>query len=98
MRRWLYLALVAKESLVKNSVSGERWCVVAKRPTELRLRDDVPIACNLLICDLLEDGLLSCGEQRCLTLAVHHSANVATLIGQPAFQYCSPNAAHTITP
>jgi protein arginine N-methyltransferase 7 len=59
--RWLYMALSCKETLVANGVSDDRATVVYKRPTDLALRADVPVVCNLLVCDMLEDGLLSAG-------------------------------------
>lgn len=59
--RWLYLALGCKASLDANGVSPDAACVIYKRPTDLVLRTDVPVACNLLVCDMLEDGLLSAG-------------------------------------
>ncbi|KAK9815442.1 hypothetical protein WJX72_003717 [[Myrmecia] bisecta] len=59
--RWLYLSLACKESLVANGFTDQQFKVVYKRPTDLALLDDVPICCNLLICDILDDGLLSSG-------------------------------------
>jgi protein arginine N-methyltransferase 7 len=59
--RWLYMALSCKESLVANGISEEQATVVYKRPTDLTLCTDVPVVCNLLVCDMLEDGLLSAG-------------------------------------
>ena len=59
--RWLYLALSCKASLVANGIADDRATVVYKRPTDLALRTDVPVACNVLVCDMLEDGLLSAG-------------------------------------
>jgi len=67
--RWLYLATGAKESLAANGVDPGRFDVVYKRPTDLQLRADVPVACNLLVADVLEDGLLSAG----LIPAVRHA-------------------------
>ena len=59
--RWLYMALNAKEVLDTNGVEPEAMRVVYKRPTDLALRTDVPVACNLVVCDILDDGLLSAG-------------------------------------
>ena len=59
--RWLYMALSCKESLLANSVTDAQAAVVYKRPTDLVLGADVPVVCNLLVCDMLEDGLLSAG-------------------------------------
>jgi len=59
--RWLYMALNAKEVLSSNGVDDESATVVYKRPTDLALRTDVPVACNLVVCDILDDGLLSAG-------------------------------------
>ena len=59
--RWLYMALSCDEHLKANGISAEQAKVVYKRPTDLTLGADVPVVCNVLICDMLEDGLLSAG-------------------------------------
>ncbi|GMH43344.1 hypothetical protein BSKO_11266 [Bryopsis sp. KO-2023] len=55
VERWLYLSLVCKEVLDANSTDKESYKVVYKRPTDLELKTDVPICCNLLICDILDE-------------------------------------------
>eukprot|EP00887_Chlorella_sp_A99_P001822 scaffold19.g1822.t1 len=67
--RWLYMALACKEVLVANQFSEEQFKVVYKRPTDLVLKDDVPICCNLLIANILDEGLLTSG----LIPAVSHA-------------------------
>jgi len=57
--RWLYLAMACKENLLSNGYSDDQVKVVYKRPTALALLRDVPISCNLCICDVFDDGLLS---------------------------------------
>ena len=59
--RWLYMALSSNEHLKANGITPEQAKVVYKRPTDLTLGADVPVVCNVLICDMLEDGLLSAG-------------------------------------
>ena len=59
--RWLYLAMSAKEVLLANGYTDDDAKVVYKRPTDLALIRDVPCACNLLVCDILDDGLLTSG-------------------------------------
>ncbi len=59
--RWLYMAMSCFEHLEANGVTPEQAKVVYKRPTDLALSADVPVVCNVLICDMLEDGLLSAG-------------------------------------
>lgn len=59
--RWLYLAMACKENLLSNGYSDDQVKVVYKRPTDLALLRDVPISCNLCICDVFDDGLLSSG-------------------------------------
>ena len=54
--RWLYLSLACKESLITNGFKEDRFTVVYKRPTDLSLRKDVPILCNLLLCDMMDEG------------------------------------------
>ncbi len=60
--RWLYLSLAAKETMLENEMEEARSDVVYKRPTELRLREDVPVSCNVLVIGSsgieLESGVL----------------------------------------
>ena len=56
VERWLYLSLACKEILVKNQVDDARYDVIYKRPTDLALKSDVKICCNLLICDMFDEG------------------------------------------
>ena len=60
--RWLYLSLAAKETMLENEMDEARYDVVYKRPTELRLREDVPVSCNVLVIGAsgieLENGVL----------------------------------------
>lgn len=56
VERWLYLSLTCKETLKLNSFGEDRFKVIYKRPTDLRLQTDVPILCNLLLCDILDEG------------------------------------------
>lgn len=58
--RWLYLAQSCKEVIQHNGVPPEKYKVVYKRPTDLVLAEDVPVCCNLLVCDMLDDG--KCGR------------------------------------
>jgi type III protein arginine methyltransferase len=57
VERWLYLAMAAKEALLANGFNDDQCCVIYKRPTDLALLRDVPVCCNLLICDILDEGL-----------------------------------------
>ncbi|KAL3131069.1 hypothetical protein ABBQ38_000384 [Trebouxia sp. C0009 RCD-2024] len=59
VERWLYLSLTCKETL--NGFEEDRFKVIYKRPTDLKLQSDVPILCNLLLCDILDEGLLASG-------------------------------------
>lgn len=56
VERWLYLSLTCKETLKLNDFEEDRFKVIYKRPTDLRLQADVPILCNLLLCDILDEG------------------------------------------
>ncbi len=56
VERWLYLSLACKESLVSNKFPTDRYKVVYKRSTDLSLIQDVPIICNLLICNIFDEG------------------------------------------
>ena len=42
--------------LIANNCAAERFTVVYKRPTDLQLGKDVPICCNVVICDMLDEG------------------------------------------
>lgn len=56
--------------MLANGYSDEQVKVTYKRPTDLSIRKDVPIFCNLLIADLLvDDGCLTAG----LIPGVRHS-------------------------
>ena len=68
--RWLYLAGSCHEALRSNGIGPDRAKTVYKRPTDVRLRDDVPVCCNIIVADLLEDGVLSAG----LIPALRHAA------------------------
>jgi len=34
----------------------EQFKVMYKRPTDLRLKDDVPVCCNVLVANVLDEG------------------------------------------
>jgi protein arginine N-methyltransferase 7 len=70
----LYLALAAREALAAAGFSEDRWRVVAKRPTDLRLLADVPVCANVVVVDLLDEGLLTSGL---LPAAAHALAALA---------------------
>ncbi len=73
--RWLYLALATKETIVENEINEERYNVIYKRPTDLKIKEDVSVCCNLLIANILDEGLLTSG----IIPAVHHAlANLTT--------------------
>ena len=59
VERWLYLSLTCKETLHVNGFDQARFKVIYKRPTDLCLQKDVPILCNLLLCDMLDEGKLA---------------------------------------
>lgn len=61
VERWLYLASSCKEVLVANGRHDDEVKVIYKRPSDVALLEDVPVVCNLLIADILEDGLLGAG-------------------------------------
>ena len=75
--RWLYLAQTCKEALLANGATDAEAAVVYKRPTDLALLRDVPVACNLVVCDgLIDGGLLTSGLlpglRHRVTLLLHH--------------------------
>ena len=41
---------------VANGFSEEVYKVIYKRPSDLSLKADVPVCCNILICDTLDEG------------------------------------------
>ena len=78
VERWLYLSLACKESLTTNGFTEDRFKVVYKRPTDLSLKQDVPILCNLLLCDMLDEG------EACLSFVSRQE----TFLRPPAFSSC----------
>lgn len=56
VERWLYLSLACKETLDKNGFDGSSYNVIYKRPTDLNLKTDIRICCNLLVCDMFDEG------------------------------------------
>ena len=76
VERWLYLSLTCKETLKLNGFDEDRFKVIYKRPTDLKLQTDVPILCNLLVCDILDEGRLetmACCSMQCRRLLVPHA-------------------------
>ncbi|KAL4424877.1 hypothetical protein ABPG77_002100 [Micractinium sp. CCAP 211/92] len=89
VERWLYLALACKQCMLANEFSEERLKVVYKRATDLKLKEDVPIVCNLLIANILDEGLLTSG----LIPSVRHALGSllttdAILLPSSATVYC----------
>ena len=80
VERWLYLSLACKESLTTNGFAEDRFKVVYKRPTDLSLIQDVPILCNLLLCDILDEG------EACLSFVSRQEAFLIPHAFQPACQ------------
>ena len=56
VERWLYLSLACKEALAGNNFDDASYSVLYKRPTDLALLTDVRICCNLLVCDIFDEG------------------------------------------
>ena len=74
--RWLYLAMACKESLLANGYGDDQVKVVYKRPTDLRVLRDVPVACNVCVNEMFDDGLLSRG----LLPSFRHAAEKSLLL------------------
>ncbi len=56
VERWLYMASACKEALHSNGFTDEQYKVIYKRPTDLALKTDVPVCCNILLCDMMDEG------------------------------------------
>jgi protein arginine N-methyltransferase 7 len=89
--RWLYHATAAKENLLNNGFSDDQVKVVYKRPTDLAMLRDVPISCNLIVNDIIDDGLLASG----IIPAFRHAVNSlclpdAILLPSSATMYAMP--------
>ena len=56
VERWLYLSATAHDALTANGFDRRAFDVVYKRPTDLALLRDVPVVCNLLIADIMDEG------------------------------------------
>ena len=74
IERWLYLALASKETMQENEIPEEQYSVLYKRPTDLKIKEDVSVCCNLLIANILDEGLLSSG----IIPAVRHALSTLT--------------------
>lgn len=67
--------------------------VVYKRPTDLHLKTDVPLCCNLLVCDMMDDALLSSGMVPSIQHALQHlMVPDAAVIPAAATVYAQPAA------
>ena len=58
VERWLYLSHVCKEVLEANKIDDSHFDVLYKRPTDLKLMEDIKICCNLLVCEIFDEGEL----------------------------------------
>ncbi|PSC69443.1 arginine methyltransferase [Micractinium conductrix] len=70
VERWLYLALASKECMLANEFTEEQFKVLYKRPTDLKLKEDLSVCCNLLIANILDEGLLTSGLIPCMRHAL----------------------------
>ena len=43
---------------VANGFSEEQYKVIYKRPSDLAVKSDVPVCCNVLVCDMPDEGVL----------------------------------------
>ena len=41
---------------VANGFSEAQYTVIYKRPSDLSIKADVPVCCNILICDMMDEG------------------------------------------
>ena len=71
VERWLYLALASKETMMENEIKEDQYSIVYKRPTDLKIKEDVPVCCNLLIANLFDRELLSSGMIPAIQHALH---------------------------
>lgn len=74
--RWLYQTQSCQEVLQHNGYPSDQYKVVCKRATSLKLVEDVPVSCNLVVCDLIDDGLLTEG----LLPALQHALALLTIV------------------
>ncbi|KAK9836263.1 hypothetical protein WJX81_000365 [Elliptochloris bilobata] len=96
VERWLYLSLATKQSLVANGTPDDRAAVVYKRPTDLALLKDVAVCCNLLVCDILDDGLLTSGILPAMRHCIQNlMADDMILLPAAATVYCHAAEART---
>lgn len=56
-----YLAAACKDVLLANGVSPSSFNVSTKHPKALKLGVDLAMVCNVLIADIVDDGVLSGG-------------------------------------
>lgn len=77
VERWLYLSLACKETVAANGFDDSQCTVLYKRPTDLVLHQDVRICCNLLVCDMFEEGMpssFSCTKGSALLITALHAS------------------------
>lgn len=75
VERWLYLAEACNKTLEDNGFERERYQVIYKRPCDLKIKEDVPICCNVIVSNIFDQGLLTSG----MIPAIHHAlAELAT--------------------
>jgi len=78
VERWLYLSATAHDALTANGFDRRAFDVIYKRPTDLALLRDVPVVCNLLIADIMDEGVggvFVCGHSPWSLFMYGHSAN-----------------------
>lgn len=42
---------------VANGFPEDMYKVIYKRPSDLSLKADVPVCCNILVCDMFDEGV-----------------------------------------
>ncbi len=82
VERWLYLSATAHDALTANGFDRRAFDVVYKRPTDLALLRDVPVVCNLLIADIMDEGAS-------LSFDVWYHSQTGAHLEQRCWYYCA---------
>jgi hypothetical protein len=63
---------------VANGFAEEQYKVIYKRPSDLAVKSDVPVCCNVLVCDMPDEGVYSAPHTLHLQMGPELSSSLDT--------------------
>ena len=69
----------------RTGIPDDRATVVYKRPTDLALLKDVAVCCNLLVCDIMDDGAQACISPQAHSVRCSRTSTSGVLAVIPRF-------------